>query len=186
MLNSVNCFPLSKPPWADSALNGLASCGGRWGEEVVFRLLQASGSTGRCRRNEVSKPSAELGAQNSTAEVEDEPEDEEVEWVNEGQETGLPYDIIIRRRHRPTTSLEASGDGPMAQGCDSGPQAEDCERDGIVFIEVKSTRDRFAAGPQPFPLSVNELLFALNHGPRYQVSSARRFPISRLLMYDII
>ena len=130
---------------------------GRWGEELVFRLLEAGGSR-------LPWPDGGGG-------------EEEVEWVNAQGESGLPYDIVIRRRRR----LEVGGGAPAggeaseaaapaaaAEGSEAEGGGAGARRDEPIFIEVKSTRDSHGAGPQPFPLSVNELLFALGHGPRLQ------------------
>ncbi len=132
---------------------------------MVFHLLQASG-----RRGRNGAPGGERDKDAEDAEEEEDVE-EEVEWVNEGEETGLPYDIIIRRHRR-----SPSGGGPAAGG---GGGEEDGPEDPISFIEVKSTRDRLgpdSGGTQPFALSVKELLFALHHGPRYQVTVLPRPP----------
>ena len=106
--------------------------------------------------------------------------EETVEWVNADRESGLPYDIVIHLRH------DQPGDSGAARSGASGAAAEgdsgcgESEVAGLgdeqVFIEVKSTRDclDMGAGQQPFPLSVNELLFALRYGPRLQACCPTR------------
>jgi hypothetical protein len=136
---------------------------GRWGEELVFRLLEAGGG----------RDSGGGGGGG----------DEVVEWVNADGESGLPYDIVISRcrRRAGDGSGAGAGTGSGAGGAGEGGGASAVEDgsaelaggagDERVFVEVKSTLDPLGpdAGPRPFPLSVNQLLFALRHGPRFQV-----------------
>ena len=80
--------------------------------------------------------------QNFAAEVTQ--RDVNIMWVNQGQETGLPYDIKILKRinHKyvPVKSIE------------------------VKSIEVKSTK---YVGNRAFKMSTSELRFALQYGLGY-------------------
>ena len=72
-----------------------------------------------------------------------------VEWVNERGETGLPYDLIIRRR-----KLAANGETP----------AEDAEEED-VFVEVKTTV--FPPSREMFHISLGQVELAVKLGSRF-------------------
>ncbi len=81
-----------------------------------------------------------------------------VEWVNRDFESGLPYDIIYRRRAIPDAVAASPLGAALAFGAGG---VED------VFVEVKST-----TGPpmaSPFYMSLPEAALAYQLGPRYEV-----------------
>ena len=63
-------------------------------------------------------------------------------WVNQDEETGLPYDIRIMRRNN------------------------DDEYVPVKYIEVKATKE---VENKAFEMSPNELRYAFHHGPSYDV-----------------
>ncbi len=81
-----------------------------------------------------------------------------VQWVNERFESGLPYDIIYRRR---TVADPAAAPLVVALAGGMGGGVED------VFVEVKSTSSPHCQ--TPFQLSLSEAVLAYQLGPRYEV-----------------
>lgn len=76
-----------------------------------------------------------------------------VVWVNEHEEQGWPFDIVVG-----AASVEALVDAP-----------EELLRSGLEFIEVKSSRTR---AKRVFELSLEELQFGVLGGPSYTLIRA--------------
>ena len=92
----------------------------RWGEQFVFLFLKSKYYNGyKCR------------------------------WVNQHEESGKPYDLILTRR---------------GQGGNEGEHGVE-----EIYVEVKSTTGGKEDAGSPFPISLPELLFANDKKERFHL-----------------
>ena len=122
---------------------------GKIGEEIVFQYF----------RNTLYRDALEAGKI-------------EIIWLNEEEETGQPYDLIVK--HQPIeVDKSTRKKKKRVQGCEQQQRPD-------IYVEVKTT---LANEEKQFEISSQQLKFAIEHGPNfhlYRVSGLATQPEFRL------
>ncbi len=134
-----------------------------WIQRVAARRIGGGGGP-------MAEHVGRFGEELACMRLQQEPDVLSVHWVNQRFESGLPYDIVYRRRAAADPSAASPLVLALAGGMGGGGGVEE------VFVEVKSTSSPYCQ--TPFQLSLAEAVLAYQLGPRYEVLRVFGVPTS--------